>query len=315
MARPLDVRSHTNMSERMSFGELEPRYVLTGVRMTNQVLGVGPFAVVVEVEYNGLKCAGKMIHGLLWGGGLDGGVIEEECCLLTRLHHPNIVQFLGVYFLPEEKVLPVLVMECLHTNLKACIERHGILPKKISYSILHDIAQGLHYLHCQTPPIVHQGLSSFSILLTSKMMAKIDCFRTSRFPDRMVSLTHKYMYMAPEAMVEHPRYDISIDVFSYGIVMIHMFSGEFPHDVLPSGYADKESDRLCLRSEAERREKYLQAIGSDYPAMELILKCICNDPRMRPATGEILQQLKRINQKSEFILVSWYLSHLLAEKR
>ena len=32
-------------------------------------------------------------------------------------------------------------------------------------------------------------------------------------------------YMPPEALVATPKYDKSIDVFSFGIMMIHMFSG------------------------------------------------------------------------------------------
>ena len=47
-------------------------------------------------------------------------------------------------------------MEFLHVNLSACIEQYEVLPKEISYSILHDVALGLHYLHSQKPPIIHR---------------------------------------------------------------------------------------------------------------------------------------------------------------
>ena len=62
--------------------------------------------------------------------------------------------------------------------------------------------------------------------------------------------------------MDDPRYDTSIDVISYGIVMIFMFSGKFPGD-LKSAFSEEGS----LQSEAERREKYLQAIGNDHPAI------------------------------------------------
>ena len=77
---------------------------------------------------------------------------EEECQLLSQVCHPNIVQFLGVYF--QQKVqTPILVLEFLPTNFTSCIEQYGILPREMSYSILHDVALALCYLHSQTPPI------------------------------------------------------------------------------------------------------------------------------------------------------------------
>ena len=309
--------------------------MLTGVRVTDRVLGLGRcnYAIVHEVEYKGLKCAGKRVHKVLLlsssAPGRDRIIsqFEEECHLHSLLHHPNIVQFLGIHFQQGEQ-LPILVMELLPIRLDACIDQYGILPKEISYSILHDVSLGLHYLHNQTYPIIHRRLTSHNIFLTSKMTAKITDFGNARIinPNVMDNIelssgpgTLVYMrlaaYMPPEAFIQNPRYDKSIDVFCYGMIMIHVFSGEVPNPLMPPVDIDKESHQVRVLSEVERREKYLRAIGSDHLAMKLILKCIDNDPRQRPTTNEILQQLKRINQKSEFILVSRHLSHLLARKR
>ena len=126
---------------------------LTGVKITDRVLGHGSYATVLELEYLGLKCAGKKVHDVLlrwpyhyYAAQEDASHavrgFEEECRLLSQIRHPNIVQFLGVYF-PEQGVqVPILVMELLPTNLTSCIERYGILPNEISYSILHDVALG-----------------------------------------------------------------------------------------------------------------------------------------------------------------------------
>ncbi|MCG8624464.1 MAG: protein kinase, partial [Proteobacteria bacterium] len=107
------------MDERGMFSGLEP-YKLTGIRVTGRKLGRGSYATVLELEYKGLKCAGKKIHEDLQGqgGGLTYAVnrFETECCLLNQMRHPNIVQFLGVYFQQEEQI-PILVMEFLPTNL------------------------------------------------------------------------------------------------------------------------------------------------------------------------------------------------------
>ena len=136
-------------------------------------LGRGSYATVLEVDYMGLKCAGKKIHEVLMiQGGYSVSRFEDECRLLSKLRHPNIVQFLGVFF-EDGAQTPVLVMEFLPTNLTSCIERYGVFPDEINYSILHDVALGLLYLHNQTPSIVHRDLSANNVLLTPNMTAKI----------------------------------------------------------------------------------------------------------------------------------------------
>jgi hypothetical protein len=72
-------------------------YRLIGVRVTDRELGRGSYATVLELEYMGLKCAGKMIHELLLEQGDASYSVhrfEEECRLLSQIRHPNIVQFL-----------------------------------------------------------------------------------------------------------------------------------------------------------------------------------------------------------------------------
>ena len=147
----------------------------------------------------GLKCAGKKIHELLLEQGDANYIVhrfEEECCLLSQIRHPNIVQFLGVCFQQGVRA-PVLVMELLPTNLTFC--RSAILY------ILHDVALGLCYLHSQTPPII---LSSNNVLLTPNMTAKISDLGVARILNltplqvsRMTQTPGTPAYMPPEVMV------------------------------------------------------------------------------------------------------------------
>ena len=73
-----------------------------------------PF-LVIQVEVNGLVCAGKKIHEILLDVGNIGvrhiaAKYVQECQLMSDLRHPNITLFLGLCFLPNCQ-LPVLVME------------------------------------------------------------------------------------------------------------------------------------------------------------------------------------------------------------
>lgn len=269
-----------------AFRELEP-FKLTGVAVSNQGLGndtLGATATDMELDYRGLKCTGKMIFELLL---MEGDLIQqfkENCHQLSKLRHPNVVQFLGLFF-QEGISAPVLVMEYLPITLSLCIDQYGILPKEISYSILHDVALGLCYLHSQMPPMFHGCLSSNTVLLDSNMTAKLSDLGTlSLTPLSIAHVTQtpeNMVYVPPEAITADPNYNISIDQYSYGILMIHVFSGKWP--IAQSGV-----------SEADRRENFLREIGSDHPLKELVLRCINVDAQQRANAHEMVQQLSKM---------------------
>ena len=288
------------MADQTTFAQLDP-YKLAGVLVTSKELGHGSYATVLELEYMGLKCAGKKIHKVLLSQGASSHTVkrfEKECRLLGQIRHPNIVQFLGVYAESGEEV-PFLVMEFLPTNLTSCIEKHGVLPQEINYSILYDVSLGLCYLHSQTPPIIHRDISSNNILLTANMKAKISDLGVASILNltplqvsRMTQTPGTPAYMPPEAMVANPKYDTSIDKFSYGILMIHVLCGSWPDPQI--GPSRSKHGKLIPVSERERREMFLEIIGKDHPLMSLILKCIDNDPEQRSHANTIVDKLKEM---------------------
>ena len=112
-------------------------------------------------------------------------------------------------------------MERMYGSLDDLLEGEPGLPLVVKRSLLADVVRGLLYLHTRNPPIIHCDLNSRNILLTSALVAKISDFvracamnlrpdqTLTRFPGTMV-------YMPPEAFVEHPRYGLPLDIFSYG---------------------------------------------------------------------------------------------------
>ena len=189
-------------------------------------------------------------------------------------------------------------MEFLPTTLAQCIDRYGILPEEINYSILREVALGLRYLHEQQQPIIHRDLSANNVLLTPDMKAKISDLGVAKIlrlsPSQMSRMTRgpgTISYMPPEALVPNPHYDVKVDIFSYGVMMVHAFSGRWPLPseavrVNPNNPAD-----LTPVSEADRREEYLNDIGRDHPLMDLILHCLRNSPTHRPQASEVLQRV------------------------
>ena len=182
----------------------------------------------MQVEVNGLICAGKKIHEALLDAG-NVGVQEiaskyvQECQLMSDLRHPNITLFLGVCFLPNCQ-LPVLLMERLDGSLDDLLETVPNIPLALKRAVLEDVSRGLLYLHKHSPQIVHRDLTAKNVLLTASLVAKITDFGNSRIvnlqPGQLVctlsQLPGTLAYMPPEALSTTSRYGSSLDIFSFG---------------------------------------------------------------------------------------------------
>ena len=305
------------------------QFLLPNVRLTGVRIGAGAYGSVEEVAVPGAICAAKKIHEVF----LDRSEIPEsevrksaaqfvrECQLMSTLRHPNIVQFLGVCFLPGSR-LPALVMERLLTSLHDLLDPETdtspppdapkpFLPLSLKCSILHNVACGLAYLHERSPPIIHRDLSARNVLLNSGMVAKIADLGVARIVPRMnVAATMTkgpgaIIYMSPEAMESKPaekeeekdkksKYDASIDIFSYGVVAIFTLSQTFPCHLLAPTYRD-ERRRIIGRSELERRERYMRMIyrqlREKHPLLQMIEGCL-DFPEDRPSIREVLRLLE-----------------------
>ena len=160
--------------------------MLSDVQHTGTIVGVGSYSSVEEVSVP-VYTAAKTVHGYLPDDRESATQFLRECKLMSTIHHPNIVQFLGVCYSSDSRV-PALVMERMLTNLHSLLmlqldppsppsEAGNSTPLALSLaskiSILHDVASGLAYLHEQSPPIIHRNLSARNVLLNSAMVAKI----------------------------------------------------------------------------------------------------------------------------------------------
>ena len=274
----------------------------------DEVIGHGSYAVVKKLKFRGLECVGKKMHDILYLNATPQQRedmltrFQGECELLSRLHHPCIVQFMGVYF-EEGTPLPVLVMERLHSTLAATIDRYGVLPDQISYGILCDVSLGLRYLHEHSPPIVHRDLSANNVLLTSDMSGKISDLGVAKMlnlsPAQMTQLVQTKApgtpcYMPPEALSSRPKYNTKIDIYSMGVMLIHVFCGEWPFPTDAFQPDPRDPDSLVPVTEVERRAEFLRKIGDDHPLTPLMRRCLSNKSTLRPDAVQVHIQLSEV---------------------
>ena len=201
---------------------------LSKVTSTDKIIGKGAYGRVIEVYVHGTLCAAKEIHPILVEdvhvSPQEFATIKksfcEECMKASRIHHPNIVQVLGIYYPTPRAKLPWLVMELMQTSLRKFLEKYeqGKVPLHFKLSMLVDIAQGLEFLHGQD--IIHRDLSSNNVLLTKSLVAKIADLGVAKVIQENKMNTHTQVpgtthFMPPEAFWNKPHYGKPVDVFSH----------------------------------------------------------------------------------------------------
>ena len=272
-------------------------------------IGRGANGRILEAKWEGIVVAVKEIHSIFIN---EASEVEfqaftrsflHECEQSSQLRHPNIVRFLGIYHPPGIRV-PSLVMERLHCSLTSLLEQNTTIATAIKASIVNDVALGIRYLHSHDPPIIHRDLSSNNVLISKGMEGKIGDLGTARLvdprmqPRRMTKAPGTVDFMLPEALAESEniRYDRALDVFSFGCVMLHTFSHQWPTPSEPV-VTDPETGLVTRgRSEIERRSRYFRKLDQSQfeTLIPMIKACLSNLPKNRISIVRICQELESL---------------------
>lgn len=276
-------------------------------------LGVGSYGAVYKAKCDELLCAAKILHRTFFQAN-DPGIgrvlrrFQQECRFLSRIRHPNIVQYLGLWRDPELQ-LPVLLMELLNESLTKFLERSTTpLPYHIQIDIAHDVALALAFLHSKD--IVHRDLSSNNVLLTAGQHAKVSDFGMSKLiGDQSVGRTFTCcpgteVYMPPEALRDPPVYTKKIDCFSFGPLAIQIITRKFP-DPGPRTYQvnDAESptgtaERPIL--EEERRRSHISIIDCDHSLLPIVMECLKYNHSNRPTSSQLCASISKLKEEPHY---------------
>lgn len=294
----------------MAAGEVSGETLLTDliipkrrVQITGKTLGRGSYGKVSLVEYDGTLCACKQVRTSLLQHADEAnkkryiGDFLRECHIWSTLRHPNIVQFLGVFYPTSDKSgLPNMVIERMKLNLTLLVKKYTKIPILVNLSLLHDVSLGLRYLHAHKPAIVHRDLSPNNILVTSHLEAKITDLGLAKgvLMDSIKTLTiapGTKDFMPPEAFDDEPKYGPPLDVFSFGGVACHLLTRQWP---VPKAtkQIDPVTKRRYMLTEVERRQKYIDQLADDAELQSLIANCLQDDAESRPHAKDISEVIK-----------------------
>ena len=279
------------------------------VELEGKKLGSGSYGAVFTVKYRRRLCAAKQIHSILFEETEEKlkllDTFSRECCQCSELEHPNIVKFLGIYF-PNNQLLPVMLMELMDASLRVYLEKSlSRITLTLRSSILVDVAEGLSYLHHRTPPVVHRDLTPNNILLKlpanegGVLVAKISDLGVAKavetnkkIQQRLTQLPGSPGFMPPETFEENPVYNTSLDVFSYGGVVLFVANQIWPDPSAPN-HLNHKTKKLVAFTEVQRRQKYLDKMKDGVEIWKpLVESCLSNNPAERPKMVEVSEKLK-----------------------
>ena len=272
-------------------------------------LGGGYCGQVYRAKCSQLPCVAKVFHQALshcTTSALHQQLLtqrqEEECKQLSNIKHPHLVMYLGfVRNTPNRHLF--LLMEAMDENLTHFLQRtEGPMPQEKQMKICHDIALGLSYLHSFNS--LHRNLTSNNVLLLAGSIAKISDYGISSLANFNALQMPMSAYMPPEALLTPPRYSKKTDTFSYGVLIIQIFSklppnpSKFPPTPskfpLNSSKFRESSSGKGLVHEIDRRKSDIDRVDPNHPLLPLAQYCLRNAESERPTANELCASLNTL---------------------
>ena len=290
----LDSLLSTKMAQSKSSQDLDLR-VIEHISISNNELGKGSYGTVYAALLGSTKCVAKELHPhfeMVNESQINStqNNFVEECQILSKLRHPNIVQFFGVYYKPGSPV-PILILERLWENLHTLLEqRHNQMSLLIKTRILYDVACGLEYMHNQKTPVIHRDINTNNIMLTKHLEGKIIDLGQAKMVDsverqRLTTAPGSFVYMAPETLMSKPHYDAKVDIFSFGCVIVHVVTEKIPTPTDQFSIRGGMSGMYIKVSEFDRRKEFFDLMGSSSSLKKIACQCLEDVPSERPTAS------------------------------
>ncbi len=210
---------------------------------------------------------------------------ERESLIIARLNHPNIIHVIDRG--TTSKGRPVFVMEFVEgMNLADAIQNQLYdFNQKVDIAI--QICKGVAYAH--KFDVIHRDIKPANVIIDKEGFARLLDFGIASFfkADKEVQKEETRLilgteaYMAPEQHQGIAMTSSLSDIYSIGVVMYELFSGQLPsaHPVPLSAY------------------------GQDITAAldALVMKCIERDPKKRPKSVEDVKTQLLLAMKGQHI--------------
>ncbi|HEX8704218.1 MAG TPA: serine/threonine-protein kinase [Myxococcaceae bacterium] len=203
---------------------------------------------------------------------------DKEATALAALSHPNIIQIIDRGVAGEHYYF---VMEYVEGRSLRDLMGTGRLPQQQGLRLLIQVARAIESAHDKG--IIHRDLKPENILVDGRGHVKVADFGLAgiRQPDSRLNLTATAVamgtlnYMAPEQRRDAKNVDGRADLFSFGVMLYEVLTGELPvgRFKLPSQRVSEVDPRLdgvverLLENEPEARYASAREVCAELDAL------------------------------------------------
>ena len=121
-------------------------------------------------------------------------------------------------------------------------------------------------------------------------------------------------FMPPEALSKRPVYGPSLDVFSYGGVILNVTTQLWPEPTDPAEF-NEDTGKRELMSEVKRRQEYLDKMTGGAADLKILaISCLDDNPKKRPPVAQISMTIKRVkdvcsqqNSRDRMSPMAWWI--------
>ncbi|KAJ8080052.1 hypothetical protein PM082_016879 [Marasmius tenuissimus] len=220
----------------------------------------------------------------------------REAIVWKQLRHPNLLPFLGIYYLDDTREEICLVSPWMDRgNLVQYLKDNPQEPID-HLSLISDVASGLLHLHIMK--IVHADLKGVNILITPSGRACICDFGLSRISDsqvfRLSSSTTRAIgtvrWLAPELLGENEIATKESDIYAFACVCYEILTGLLP-------FHECKTDAAVMYKLARgKRPSRPEVLSESFTAVwEMMEVCWEADHSARPSASKIVQDLATIS--------------------
>ncbi len=256
-------------------------------------LGEGGMGVVYKAHDTKLDrtVALKFLPSHLTLNDTDKERFLQEAKAAAALNHPNVCV---IHDIQEVEEHHFIIMEYVDGNtLRQLLTGKGQL--KIESAIEYAIQIGEALQEAHNKGIVHRDVKSDNIMITAANQAKVMDFGLAKLKGSLKltkssSTVGTTAYMAPE-QIEGKEIDARSDIFSFGIVLYEMLTGQLPF----KGDYEAALMYAILNEEPEPVEKHLPDISSEL--LHLMNRSLEKDPNNRyQSMKDMLIDLHRLKR-------------------
>src|SRR6185312_15312851 len=210
---------------------------------------------------------------------------KHEAKLAGVINHPNVVT---IYDAGEDQSIFYIAMEHVEgVTLQTLLHQQRTIPAQLMLEISRQICPALDYAHKRG--VIHRDIKPANIMLTSQGGAKIMDFGIAKAEGGLTSAGQVLgtpAYMSPEQVRGKPL-DGRSDLFSYGVCMYEMMTGEKP-------FAGQNVTTIIYKIMNEAPVPPRELDLTLHPGLnDVIIKALAKDPAQRYQSGkELLKALE-----------------------